>query len=116
MLFHVEPKFVFGIPCLSLSAFLSASQASPVVQWAKNPQQCRRHRRHGFDLWVRKIPWRRKWQPTSVFLLKSPMDRGAWRSPWGRKELDMTEHMALPASEILSWHLPADPWLLRAPW
>ena len=27
--------------------------------------QCRRH---GFDPWVRKIPWRRKWQPTPVFL------------------------------------------------
>ena len=27
--------------------------------------QCRRHR---FDPWVRKIPWRRKWQPTPVFL------------------------------------------------
>ena len=27
--------------------------------------QCRRH---GFDPWVRKIPWSRKWQPTSVFL------------------------------------------------
>ena len=22
----------------------------------------------GFDPWVRKIPWRRKWQPTPVFL------------------------------------------------
>ena len=25
-------------------------------------------RRHGFDSWVRKIPWRRKWQLTPVFL------------------------------------------------
>ena len=25
-------------------------------------------KRHGFDPWVRKIPWRRAWQPTSVFL------------------------------------------------
>ena len=25
-----------------------------------------------------KIPWRRKWQPTPVFLLGNPMDRGAW--------------------------------------
>ena len=25
-------------------------------------------RRHGFDPWVGKIPWRRKWQPTPVFL------------------------------------------------
>jgi len=30
--------------------------------------QCRRHKRCGFDAWIRKIPWRRKWQPTSVFL------------------------------------------------
>ena len=25
-------------------------------------------RRQGFDPWVEKIPWRRKWQPTPVFL------------------------------------------------
>ena len=30
--------------------------------------QCRRHKKHGFDLWVRKIPWRGKWQATPVFL------------------------------------------------
>ena len=28
----------------------------------------RRLKRYGFDPWVRKIPWRRAWQPTSVFL------------------------------------------------
>ena len=30
--------------------------------------QCRRHKKHGFDPWVGKIPWRWKWQPTPVFL------------------------------------------------
>ena len=30
--------------------------------------QCRKHKRHGFDPWVRKISWRRVWQPTAVFL------------------------------------------------
>ena len=30
--------------------------------------QCRRLRRPGFDPCVRKIPWRRAWQPTPVFL------------------------------------------------
>ena len=30
--------------------------------------KCRRHRRHGFDPWVGKILWRRKWKPTLVFL------------------------------------------------
>ena len=30
--------------------------------------QCKRQKRYGFDPWVGKIPWRRKWQPTPVFL------------------------------------------------
>ena len=38
--------------------------------------QCRRRR---FDSWVRKIPWRRKWQPTPVFLPgKSHGQRSLW--------------------------------------
>ena len=31
--------------------------------------QCRRCRCHGFHPWVRRIPWRRAWQPTPGFLL-----------------------------------------------
>ena len=34
----------------------------------------------GPDPWVRKIPWRRKWQPTPVFLPGNPMDRKTWRA------------------------------------
>ena len=30
--------------------------------------------------WVRKIPWRRKWQITPVFLPGNPMDRGTWQA------------------------------------
>ena len=30
--------------------------------------QCRRRRRRGFEPWVRKIPWSRKWQLAPVFL------------------------------------------------
>ena len=30
--------------------------------------QCKRLKRHMFDPWVGKIPWRRAWQPTLVFL------------------------------------------------
>ena len=38
-------------------------------------------------------PWRRKWQPTSVFLPGEFMDRGAWQVivPGGGKKLGMTE-------------------------
>ena len=28
--------------------------------------------------WIGKIPWRRKWQPTPVFLPGKSMDRGDW--------------------------------------
>ena len=40
-----------------------------------------------FDPWVGKIPWRRKWQPTPVFLsAKSHGQRSlVGYSPWGRK-------------------------------
>ena len=41
----------------------------PGDAYGKEPNcQCRRHKRHGFDPWVRKIPWRRAWKPTLVFL------------------------------------------------
>ena len=42
--------------------------------------QCRRCKRRGFDAWVRKISWRRKWQPTPGFCLENPMERGAWHA------------------------------------
>ena len=35
-------------------------------------------RRCRFDPWVGKIPWKRKWQPTLVFLPGKSLDRGAW--------------------------------------
>jgi len=40
--------------------------------------QCRRHKRHRFDPWAGKVFWRQAWQPTPVFLLENPMNRGAW--------------------------------------
>ena len=45
------------------------------------------------DLWMGKIPWRRKWQPVLVFLPgKSDGQRSlADHSQWGHKELDTTE-------------------------
>ena len=52
--------------------------------------QCRRR---GFDPWVRKIPWRRAWQATPVFL---PGESHGWRtlvgySPQSCEESDTTE-------------------------
>ena len=56
--------------------------------------QCRRCKRRALDPWARKMPWSRKWQPTLVFVLgKFNGQRSlVGYSPWGTKELDMTEH------------------------
>ena len=50
--------------------------------------QCRRHRRCAFDPWLRKIPWRRKWQPTPVFLPRKTHGQRSLvgYSPWGCTE------------------------------
>ena len=55
--------------------------------------QCRRHRRLEFDPWIRKLPWRRAWQPTPVLLpgISHGQRSLVGYSPWGRKEWDMTE-------------------------
>ena len=56
---------------------------------------CLQYGRPGFNPWIRKILWRRKWQPTPVPLpgkfhgQRSVVDY----SPWGCKESDMTEQL-----------------------
>ena len=82
----------------------------------------------GFGPWVRKIPWRRKWQPTPVLL---PGKSHGWRSlvgcsPWGCKESDTIEwlhfHSHLrcdrgcltarpPAEEEILDDLPREGWV-----
>ena len=51
--------------------------------------------RRGFDPWVRKIPWKRAWQPTPVFLPKKFHGQRSLEgySPWICKESDMTEQL-----------------------
>jgi len=89
------PKLVWtSLPTfLNTSLFIACSHCpfptffvlpiSPLVHWSclyslwgfsggasgKGPAcQCKRRKRHRFNLWVRKIPWGRAWQPTLVFL------------------------------------------------
>ena len=47
------------------------------LPWWLSGKECRRRGSHP---WVRKITWRRKWQPTPVFLLRNPMDSGDWQA------------------------------------
>ena len=54
--------------------------------------------------WVRKIPWRREWQPTPVFLLGEShgQRRLVGYSPWGHKESGTTEQLPLFAFHIVN--------------
>ena len=84
------------------------SWVSMVVQMVK---------RHGFNPWVRKIPWRRKWLPTLLFLLGKFHGQKSLEgySPWDHKESDTTERLTLSQfmekemathSSVLAWEIP----------
>ena len=72
-----------------LMGFSGGKMVKNRLQW--------RHRRHGFHSCVGKIPWKRKWQPTPVFLSeKSHGQRSLMGySPKGCKELDTTDRLSM---------------------
>ena len=57
--------------------------------------QCRRHKRHGFDPWVGKIPLPRKWQLSPVFLPGKFQGQRSLvgYSPWDHNESDTTKQL-----------------------
>ena len=79
-----SPKARLDIPFLKAGG--RGQLASLVAQWSRIRLQCRRC---GFEPWVRKIPWRRKWQPTLGFSSgKSHGQRSlAGYSPWGHERV-----------------------------
>ena len=59
-------------------AFYCNTRAFPSGVADKEPAcQCKRSKRQGFNPWVRKTPWGRKWQPTMVFLLGKSYGQGS---------------------------------------
>ena len=74
--------------------------------------QCRRHE---FSPWVGKISWRRKWQPTPVFLPgKSHGQKSlVGYSPWCSKRLDRPEWLTLRFSSV---QLLSHVQLFSTPW
>ena len=63
--------------------------------WLRQQSICLQCGRPGFNPWVGKIPWRRKWQSTPVFLPEKSHGRRSLvgYSPWGHKESDTTERL-----------------------
>ena len=70
----------------------TALWASGILRWLNDKEsicQCRKFRRHGFSPWGGMIQWRRKCQPTAVFLHgKSHGQKSlVGYSPWGCKRV-----------------------------
>ena len=76
-------------------------------RWRGGKESACQCRRPGFDPWVKKIPWRRKWHPTPVFLPREPHGQRslAAYSPWGGEELDSTQQLNHHHHHHLEWHL-----------
>ena len=84
--------------------------------------QCQRHRRTQVQSLGRKIPWRRTWQPTPVFLSRESHGQRslAGYSPWGLNELGTTEatdhigctgKVANRCLDIWTWNSEERSWL-----
>ena len=88
-----------------MSSSILKSWASLVAQMVKKIHlQCRRSR---FNPWVRKIPWRRKWLPTAVFLPGEPHGQRsrAGYYPWGYKEWMQLSNTNKPKSLATMCHV-----------
>ena len=58
--------------------------------WFRSKKPTCQCRSCGFNSWVQKIPWRKKWQPAAVFLPEKFQGQRnlVGYSPWGRKDSD----------------------------
>ena len=76
----------------NIFSFLTLIYGLP--RWLSGRQSACQCRRCRFKPWVGKISWKRKWQPTPIFLSGKyhRQRRLEGYSLWGHKESDMTEH------------------------
>ena len=78
--------------------FINEFSLSELPRWLNGKESFRQAGDKGWSLdW--KIPWRRKWQPTLVFLSGNLMGRGAWQAAVHRiSELDLTSKLSRSSS------------------
>ena len=90
--------------------FKNSKSLCPLIsQVAQMVENLPAMRRPGFDLWVGKIPWRRAWQPTPVFLPGESCGQKslAGYRPWAHKESNVTEWLSLHfTSSPMEWVWP----------
>ena len=89
-----------------LDGHMICSLGLPRWRYCKEPTcQCRRHKGHGFDPGIGKIPWRRTWQSTPIF---SPGEPHGQRSLVGYSPWSVQPHKTYSWLNTLlsqSWNL-----------
>ena len=94
----------YNLSVLALQLFTNRSSCW-LLWWLRCQRICLPCRRPEFNPQVGKIPQRRKWLPTPVFL---PGESHGQSSPWDGKESDTTEQLTLSLlvySGVLPCHL-----------
>ena len=94
LFFFIFSLFLFGVqPILNFFFYIGVQPIMGFPGGTSGKEVTCRCKRHGSDPWVGKIPWRRAWQPTPVFLPgESHGQRSlAGYSLWTHKEPDTTE-------------------------
>ena len=91
---HIDISYLLGFPHSSDSRESACNAGDP-----------------GSLPWVGKIPWRREWEPTPVFLPEEShgLKSLTGYSPWGHKESDMTE-------QLTHTHIHTHPFWCNAIW
>ena len=115
IIFKNQIKRSFNYPAYKISCLFSNNNIFSVG--AELTCQCKRC---GFNPWVRKIPWNRKWQPTPVFLTEKfhGQRNMAGYSPWDCEELDTTEQSTatIVTTVVTSIMSPLKHWQRSSPW
>ena len=65
---NIKYVFIHKNMCVCVYIYVYTHMGFPGGSVVKNLFAIKEIRRHGFDPWIRKIPWRRAWQPTLVFM------------------------------------------------
>ena len=76
-------------PCYTVGGNVDLCGHYGFPRWLSGKESDCKCRRCGFNPWVRKIPWRRKWQPTPVLLPAKPHGQRSLEgySPGGHKRV-----------------------------
>ena len=91
--FNLLIRFVEHFLSLEMALLVMLYYSVGLSPWLRSRESTCHCKGYALNPWIRDIPWRRKFQPSLVFLPgKSHGQRSlVGYSPWGHKESDMTE-------------------------